>query len=117
VGGFPETFKMKEISEWTQGKPTIVDTDVEPIELVKIKTPNITFDERPERRVNAQLGSKHGGMRSIGVSDERIVEEMGLGILDEEKERRILEEERFGKTEPFNEGVVEQEFEPGETED
>jgi len=96
VGSFPPTFKKEEISDFIRGKPQFVTIDVEPIELVEITFPEISFEEKLEGKAGAYLGSKHSGLRAIGISDKKIAEKMGVGDLSKQRADRALEERKYG---------------------
>lgn len=97
IGKFPDTFKKDEVADFREGKPEFKTIDVEPIELIELTFPEISFDEKIEGKANAYLGSKHLGLRAIGVSDERIAEQMGIGDLVRQKALQALEERKYGK--------------------
>lgn len=98
LSDFPETFSKRFISELKRGEATWKELDVEPIELVRIELPNIILDERADKNANAKLGSKHGGLESLGVSHQLIAKDMGVGDLGRQKRLKLEEEEEFGVT-------------------
>jgi len=97
MSDFPETFSKKFTSEIKDGKPVFETLEVEPCELVKISLPNIILDERTDKKASAFLGSKHGGLESLGVSHGYIAEEMGVGDLARQIRLKFEEEQESGK--------------------
>lgn len=96
VGSFPETFKKEDVAEFKDGNPVFKTIDVDPIEMVELTFPEITFEDKLEGVAGAYLGSKHTGIRSIGISDKRIAEKMGIGDLARQRAERALEERTYG---------------------
>ncbi len=96
-GDFPMEFKKTEVEEFTDGVPKFKDIDVEPIELVSVTFPVISLENAPEKKANSLLGSKHAGLRSLGISDDHIAKQMGIADLARQKNESALEEKVFGK--------------------
>lgn len=99
LGKMSETFKKEDIKEFKEGVPQFTSVDVEPIELVELTFPEISFEEKLEGKAGAYLGSKHAGLRSLGISDKRIAEKMGISDLARQRAERALEEKVYGKRE------------------
>lgn len=97
VGDFPAYFYKDIITNVKDGEGEIETVKVEPCELVNVTFPHIVFDEKFEGKVNAYLGSKHAGLSSIGISDSKIAEEMGIDDLGRQKRNQILERKIFGE--------------------
>jgi len=95
-GKLAPTFKKEEVEEFREGIPKFAQVDVEPIELVEITFPEISFEGKPEGQASAYLGSKHSGLRSLGISDKKIAEKMGIGDLERQRAQRALEEKQYG---------------------
>lgn len=99
VSSFPEFFPKEDIQEFREGNPVFVTVQVEPIELVELTFPEVSFEEKIEGKAGAYLGSKHAGLRSIGISDRKIAEKMGVSDLARQRAERALEERVYGKRE------------------
>lgn len=96
VGGFPGTFKKDDIESFREGEAKFTTVDVEPIELVDLTFPDISFEEQMMGRASAYLGSKHSGLRALGLSDATIAQKMGVSDLSRQRMERALEEKIYG---------------------
>lgn len=108
LGNFPVFFDKEEVVAVREGEPQFKTIKTEPIELVRLTFPDVSFEEKIEGKVNAYLGSQHLGLASIGMSDEKIAEEMGIDDLSRQRRLRMLEKKQFGETlvVPQNQGGV-----------
>lgn len=95
--GFPPLFDKEEVESISGGTPKFRKIQVEPVELIRVTSPNVTFDEGIEKKVNAFLGSQHNGLSNIGVSSERIAEELGVDDLSRQRREKLLEEKEYGE--------------------
>ncbi|MBI5234463.1 MAG: hypothetical protein HY880_08925, partial [Deltaproteobacteria bacterium] len=96
IGKFAIKFKKDDIVGFVNGMPVFEQIDVEPIELIEITFPEISFEEKLEGKAGAYLGSKHAGLRVLGISDKKIAEKMGVGDLARQRALRALEEKAYG---------------------
>lgn len=108
--GFPDTFQIDDISEVVDGNPKIEKVDVEPVELVNLTFPLVKFESDPLNKVQSFLGSQHGGLKQIGVSDEEIARSMGVRDLSRQKRKKKLEEIQYGKPEQYNEAAIQKQL-------
>ncbi|MCK5236464.1 MAG: hypothetical protein KAR06_05695, partial [Deltaproteobacteria bacterium] len=108
LGGFPEFFK-KQFVRRTPGKDTW-DTatefvDVEPIELVGVSTPVVKFESDPHEKASAFLGNNHLGLKSIGISNDRIAKTLGIKDLTRERDKKFIEQQKYAGEEETVEPV------------
>lgn len=91
-----ESYKKDWVGEIKNGKGIIKKIDVEPIEMVEVSLPAVKLVEDPDKSINAGLGSKHGGLVSIGVSRDTVAKMNGVNNLENEIRKSIIEEETYG---------------------
>lgn len=92
----PDIYTDQWIYEIKNGKPKIKKIPVELCEAVKFTWPTVKLDEKPQEQANASLGSKHAGLRSIGVSSATIAKKFGIDDLSRERRKKALEDEEYG---------------------
>lgn len=93
----PALFDKEHVESVNDGKPKFKTLQVEPIELVQMEFPTITFENDIERKANAYLGSQHTGLSSIGVSDDKIARTLGIDDLSRQKRTQMLERKVYGE--------------------
>ena len=106
----PETYKMlwpvfdeksgQALTDNPDEPPKVKKFEVELCEAVIITFPSVKMEERPQEQVNAYLGSKHGGMQSIGVSNDRLAREFGIFDLSRERRKQAIEKMQYGSPPP-----------------
>lgn len=105
LSDFPKTFKKTFVKSMAKGKPTFVELDVEPAELVKLSFPKLPIVEEPDGKANAFLGSKHSGVQALGISHATIAKEFGVDV-GRERRAKAVEEEEFGEVELTNPDIA-----------
>jgi len=98
-GLLPEVFK-KPMVRRKPGKKgydaSIEFIDAEPIELIGINTPVVRFEGDPHEKASAFLGNNHEGLKTIGLSNERIARSMGIRDLTLERDKKFIEDQKYG---------------------
>lgn len=112
---FPETFPVTDISEVVDGNETEVTVDVEPAELVNLVFPLIKYDADPLNKMQSNLGTQHGGARSLGVSDDEIAKSVGIRDLSRQKRKTLLWQKQYGKPEKYDEAAVQKQLKTGDS--
>ena len=105
-----ESYKKDWVGEIKKGKGKVQQIDVEPIEMVEVSLPVVKLVEEPDKSINAALGSKHGGLISLGVSRETVAKMNGVHNLNDEVRKAIIEDEILG---PIKQPAPDTETKPG----
>lgn len=79
IGSFPRSFKVDKVVDFANQKPVKEKVDVKPEKLITISFPKSEVIDQ-EAKARAMLGVKHGSTNKVlGIPNEKIAEEMGLG--------------------------------------
>lgn len=109
-----DLYPLQVVKEMKGGNPSIGKVKVEPVRFVGCRFPRVSVIDQPDQKANAYLGSKHAGLRSIGMSGKGIAEEMGIQDYDMQIRAQALEEEMYGKPETGPEAEQRTEEKPTE---
>lgn len=88
----PETYKESRVTEIINGVAKTKKVDSELCEAVKFTFPKVQLADTPDETANAALGSKHGGLQSIGISNDTIAQMFGVDDLSRERRKKMLED-------------------------
>lgn len=91
-----ESYKDRTAYEDANGKPEIVDIDVEPIWKIELGFPVVELDIDPDKTVNSSLGSKHAGWAGMGVSRKTLARKGGIPLFNKEIAESLVEKEKYG---------------------
>lgn len=100
VSSFPETFSVKEATDFKDQKPVFKDVNRKPEMLIDITFPLSEVNDA-ETKARAFLGVKHGSVYDVlGIPNDVIAKKLGFGNYRRMRLTQASEEERYPKLEP-----------------
>jgi hypothetical protein len=100
VSDFPETFTIKEATDFKDTKPVFKDVKKKPEMLIDISFPVSEVNDA-ETRARAYLGVKHGSVYDIlGIPNDYIAKKLGIGNYKRMRLQQATEEKKYPELKP-----------------